>query len=251
VRHPVLVLADSDMRVGPDYLDQLVAGLSAPGVGLVTCLYRGSPVGNLASWLGAQFINYWFLPSVLVGTLVRAWPGCFGATIALHRDTLRQIGGFERLRDQLADDYRLGAAVVEAGFRLALSRYVVEDVLVEPDVASLVRHELRWTRTIRSIAPLDYAGAVVTHPVPLGLLAALLSGLSGPYVAVFLGLLAWRLIVVRRIDKGFALPGRKLWLVPVRDVLSFGLLIASFCGKRVAWRGQEFRLASDGSLISD
>ncbi|MBV8165310.1 MAG: hypothetical protein JO021_00865, partial [Alphaproteobacteria bacterium] len=160
-------------------------------------------------------------------------------------------GGFERLRDQLADDYRLGAAVVEAGLRVALSRTVVEDVLVEPDARSLIHHELRWTRTIRSIAPRDYAGAAVTHPVALGLLAALVSGLAAPYVAVFVGILAWRLIVVARIDKAFALPRRKPWLVPVRDVLSFGLAIASFCGKRVAWRGQEFRLASDGSLISD
>ena len=250
-RHPVLVVADSDMRVTPDYLDRLVAGLAVPGTGLVTCLYAAMPAGNLWSRLGAQFINHWFLPSVLVGALVRRWPGCFGATIALHRETLRQIGGFERFRDQLADDYRLGAAVAAAGFRIGLSRYLVEDVLVEPDTRTLLRHELRWARTIRSIAPLDYAAAVVTHPVAFGLLAALLSGLSGPGVALFLGVLGWRLIVVRMIDKAFALPRQPLWLVPVRDVLSFGLLIASFCGKRVAWRGQEFRLASDGSLIAD
>jgi ceramide glucosyltransferase len=191
------------------------------------------------------------LPSVLVGSLVRPWPGCFGATIALHRETLRQIGEFERFRDLLADDYRLGAAVAEAGFRVVLSRYLVEDVLVEPDAATLLRHELRWARTIRSLAPLDYAGAAVTHPVALGLLAALLSGLSGPGLAVFLGVLAWRLIVVRMIDIAFALPRQALWLVPVRDLLSFGLFIASFCGKKVVWRGEEFRLAADGRLISD
>ena len=250
-RHPVLVLADSDMRVTGDYLDRLVAGLSEPGVGLVTCLYWATPAANLWSRLGGLFINHWFLPSALLGTLIRPWPGCFGATIALHRETLRQIGGFERFRDLLADDYRLGAAVVDAGFRVVLSRYLVEDVLAEPDAATLLRHELRWARTIRSIAPLDYAGAVVTHPVALALLAALLSGLSGPGMALFLGILAWRLIVVRMTDIAFALPRQALWLVPVRDLLSFGLLIASFCGKKVAWRGEEFRLAADGRLIPD
>ncbi|HUA51799.1 MAG TPA: bacteriohopanetetrol glucosamine biosynthesis glycosyltransferase HpnI [Candidatus Sulfotelmatobacter sp.] len=250
-RHAVLVLADSDMRVGTDYVDRLVAALGEPGVGLVTCLYRATPAANLWSRLGALFINHWFLPSVLVGTLVRPWPGCFGATIALHRETLRQIGGFERFCDQLADDYRLGAAVAEAGFRVVLSRYLVEDVLVEPDAATLISHELRWARTIRSIAPFDYAAAAVTHPVALGLLAALLGGLSGAGLAVFLAVLAWRLIVVRMIDIAFALPRQALWLVPLRDLLSFGLLIASFCGKKVAWRGQEFRLAADGRLISD
>jgi len=188
---------------------------------------------------------------VLVGDLVRPWPGCFGATMALHRETLRQIGGFARFRDLLADDYRLGAAVVEAGFEVALSRYLVEDVLVEPGLGSLLRHELRWARTIRSIAPLDYAASVITYPLVFALLSALLSGPSVPGLAVLVAVLAWRLIVVRMIDKAFALPRQPLWLVPVRDVLSFGLLIASFCGKTVAWRGHSFRLTHDGSLTSD
>jgi len=250
-RHPILVIADSDMRVTPSYLDALVGGLAAPGVGLVTCLYAGHPAAGLWSRLGALFINHGFLPSVLVGSLVRPWPGCFGATLALHRETLRQIGGFARFRDQLADDYRLGAAIVEAGFRVALSRYVVEDVLVEPDARTLLRHELRWARTIRSIAPLDFAASVITYPLAFGLLCAVLSLLSAPGLAVLLGILGWRLIVVRMIDKALALPRQPLWLVPARDVLSFGLLIASFCGKTVEWRGHAFRLTQDGSLTSD
>jgi ceramide glucosyltransferase len=250
-RHPLLVIADSDMRVRPDYLDQLVAEFAEPGVGLVTCLYTGWPAADPWSRLGALFINHGFLPAVLVGALIRPWPGCFGATMALHRETLRAIGGFERFRDQLADDYGLGAAVDGAGFRVVLARYLVEDVLVEPGLRALLRHELRWARTIRSIAPLDYAGSVITYPLAFGLLCALLSGLALPGLAVLVGVLAWRLIVVRMIDKECALPRQPLWLVPVRDVLSFGLLIASFCGETVEWRGQAFRLTEDGKLTTD
>jgi ceramide glucosyltransferase len=201
--------------------------------------------------LGAGFINHGFLPAVLVGQLFRAWPGCFGATMALHRETLRQIGGFARFRSQLADDYGLGVAVVEAGFAVVLSRYIVEDTLFEPDLAALLRHELRWARTIRSIAPLDYAGSVITYPVTFGLLSVLFSGLSWPAIAVLLAVLGLRLIVARMIDKIFVFARQPLWLVPLRDALSFGLLIASFCGKTVEWRGQAFRLSSDGSLTSD
>jgi ceramide glucosyltransferase len=254
-RHDLLVIADSDMRVAPDYLDQVVGTLTRPGIGLATCLYRATPAPDPWSRLGAQFINFGFLPSVLVGAWIRPWPGCFGATMALHRETLRQIGGLERFRDQLADDYGLGAAVRDAGYAVGLTPYVVEDVLEEPDLGALVRHELRWARTIRSIAPLDYAGSVVTYPVAFALLGALLSGFSAAGMAVFLGILGWRLIAVRMIDKSLA-PARpsrwsELALVPVRDLLSFGLLIASFCGKTVAWRGREFQLASDGSLTTD
>ena len=52
-QHDVLVMADSDMEVGPDYLARVVAELQQPGVGAVTCLYHGVPLSGRWSrtWL--------------------------------------------------------------------------------------------------------------------------------------------------------------------------------------------------------
>ncbi|HEV7440271.1 MAG TPA: glycosyltransferase, partial [Methylobacterium sp.] len=41
IAHDMVVLADSDMVVRPDYLERLVAELSQEGVSGVTCLYHG------------------------------------------------------------------------------------------------------------------------------------------------------------------------------------------------------------------
>src|SRR5882672_1049717 len=91
-RHDYLVIADSDMRVGPNYLGAVVLPLLDPAVGLVTCLYAGRPTRGVWSRLGALFINHGFLPGVLVGQLIGARPGCFGATMALSRATLERAG---------------------------------------------------------------------------------------------------------------------------------------------------------------
>ena len=114
-KHDFLVMADSDMRVGRDYLATVTAPLHDPRVGLVTCLYKGVPTGGLWSELGALHINYGFLPSALVGEALGAGRGCFGATIALRREVLDRIGGLPRCATSWPTITELAPPCVAAG----------------------------------------------------------------------------------------------------------------------------------------
>ena len=125
IRHDVVVLADSDMRVDPDYLSRVTAALDEPGVGAVTCLYYGVPVAGMWSSLSALAINAHFLPGVVFGLALGLARPCFGSTLALRRQTLGEIGGFIAFVDCLADDYAMGAALRARGlydFDTALRR---------------------------------------------------------------------------------------------------------------------------------
>jgi ceramide glucosyltransferase len=246
-RHDVIVLADSDMRVGPDYLAIVTAPLATAGTGVVTCLYKGIPIGGVWSRLAALHINFGFLPSAVVGDALQIGGGCFGATIALRRAVLERIGGFARLHNELADDHRIGTAVRGLGLRSVLSPYIVENVVSEPTFASLWRHELRWARTSRAMAPAGYAGSVITHTVVLTALAAAASGADVAGGIVLLSL-AMRWISAALIARGLGLPCRGLWLLPLRDVLSFAVFLGSFCGRSVLWRGRAFRVEPSGRM---
>jgi ceramide glucosyltransferase len=258
-KHGVLVISDSDMRVRPRYLLEVTAPLDDGRVGLVTCLYRGRPVAGKGpearqrfkvwSRLGAMFINHGFLPSALIGWSLHPGESCFGATMALRREALEAIGGFAVLRNLLADDYALGAAIRDLGREVALSPCLVDTLVDEAGPGSLIRHELRWSRTIRSLAPLGYGASVITQPVALALLALVLSGFTLTALGVFGIAMVCRLATVRYIDTLLGLCPTPIWLVPLRDLLSFGVFIASFCGNRIDWRGGSFRLAGDGSLV--
>lgn len=246
-RYDILVIADSDMRVGRDYLAAIVPALLQPGVGLVTCLYRGRPKPDVWSQLGALQINAGFVPQVLVGHLTGAREGCYGATMALKRDTLARFGGFAVLADHLADDWLLGEKVRDLGLQVVLSPYLVDDILAEPSLGALFAHERRWARTIRLLAPWGQLGSIVTHPLPLALLALALGGGWWAAGAVAVALTA-RLALVYGASHAFGVPVPPLWLVPVRDVLSFAVWLACWFGSTVSWRGEQYHVGADGRL---
>jgi len=252
-RHDLLVIADSDMRVEPDYLATVTAPFNQPRdsrrpVGLVTCLYRGLSSGGLWSDLACMHINHGFLPQAVVAASLGLGAGCFGATIVITRRTLEAVG-LGALANKLADDHALGRAVRRIGFSVELSSYLVDDIVAEPSLAALYRHELRWARTIRLVARLGFVGSIVTYPVPLVLIGAVLGGAPR---AVGLTMLLLALLVraatARRIDRALGLDHPPFWLLLVRDLLSFGVFIASFFGRKIAWRDHKFRVGPDGEL---
>jgi ceramide glucosyltransferase len=254
-KHDVLVLSDSDMRVGPTYLDAVIDTLQRPGVGLATCLYIGRPVTGLWSAIGAAGINFWFLPSALVSKLLGGKTGCYGATIALTRSTLERAGGFEALKDQLADDYALGAQVEQIGQDVVVAPYLPLTLVDEPDAGALFRHELRWARTIRNTAPAGYAGSAVTYPVPLALIGGALGLIAGlPWqmlMTILLLAVLCRAILVMRVSDALAAPKPHWWLFLPRDVLSLVILVLAFCGRSVSWRNSAFRVDSVGALSEE
>jgi ceramide glucosyltransferase len=250
-KNDILVLADSDMRVDPDYLAAVTAPLADPAVGIVTCLYRGRPAGGLWSNLACLHVNHGFLPMAALASAIGAGAGCFGASIALRRETLERSGGLTAIEDDLADDYALGAAVRRAGGRIELSSHLVDNVIAEPSLAALFRHELRWARTIRLVAPLGFVGSVVTQPVVVAALAVATDAL--PILApAMLGLaLLCRGACVRATDRALGLAPSPLYLVPIRDVLSFAVFVASFFARKVEWRDRTFRVGPGGELTLD
>jgi ceramide glucosyltransferase len=227
-----------------------VAPLADPSVGLVTCLYRGVTSGGLASTLGAMFINEWFVPGALVGARLAPLRNAFGATLACRRDVLASIGDFAALADHLADDYMMGALISRRGLRVVLAPYLVSNIVVEQDLRSLVFHELRWSRTFRTVRPLPYAGSVVTHGLPLAGLLLLAAGLTPVAVAAaaanVLIRFAGRVVLYRRL--GVPLGWLTTCLVPARDLLSFVLWAASFVGREVRWGGERFSVDAEGRL---
>ncbi len=248
-RHDVLVIADSDIEVGPDYLKNLAAELDRPGVGAVSCLYHGVANGGAWAKLAALAITSHFLPNAVLALNWHLAQPCFGATIALRRAVLTRIGGLEAFADSLADDYEIGTAVRAAGYQVAVPGFTVGHVCFERSLGELFAHDLRAARTIKNIDPLGYYGAVITHPLPLALLGLPAYGSGALWLAVLA--LACRIALCLSVATTCKLGHQPYWLVPFRDLLSFAVFVRSLFGGTVGWRGASYRVSWSGRLMPD
>jgi ceramide glucosyltransferase len=233
IRHSVLVIADSDIAVRPDYLERVTVPIADPSVGVVTCLYRGWALGGVWTRLGALFINDWFAPSVRVSTLFGSSRFSFGATLALRREVLEAAGGFSALNDVLADDFWLGEFTRRLELRTILSEVVVTSDVIDSSFPALWAHELRWMRTIRAAEPLGFAFTFITFTFPVLAIGCALGrepwiGLVA--VAGAAARLALHLLQTERLTATDCL------LVPLRDSLSLIEWAAAHFGSRVRWR---------------
>jgi ceramide glucosyltransferase len=251
-KHDILVIADSDVHAAPDLLNRLAEALSRPNAGLATVLYAGLPAfRSLICRLGAMQITHTFLPGALLARRMGR-QDCLGATMALRRSDLTRIGGFEALVGHLADDAVLGRRIRDLGLDVVLADSVVLTTVPENSFRALFRHELRWARTIRGLAATGFAASILQYSLfwalfPIFLTASLWSfALFGlVWVARMVTAVGLDGGIERRLRREGEQPGEALtyavttpvWLLPVRDILSVVVLLASFTGRRVDWRG--------------
>jgi ceramide glucosyltransferase len=250
-RYNLLVIADADVKVKPDYLAQVAAAFREPGVGLVSCPYRAGRPQTWGAALEALTIAADFIPSVAVAQTVEDIRFALGATMALTRQALGAMGDLASLADFLADDYQLGFQVAQTGLQVKILPYVVETHNPEMSFKDYLAHQLRWARTYRVCRPAGYLAYGITHALVYSLALLLAAGLApwaGGLAAATLALRETLALVSERLCLQGELPWWAYGLLPLKDLFSFGLWLSSFLGRRVSWGERAFRVTPEGKL---
>jgi ceramide glucosyltransferase len=247
-RHDLIVMSDSDIRVTPDMLATTAAEFQDEHLGLATCPYRAVPGRSFWSTLEAVGLNTEFIGGVLVARMLDGMKFALGPTIAARRSTLERIGGFDAVKDYLAEDFVMGKLAAERGDGVILSSYVIEHRIGAQRLTANWKHRLRWNRSTRRSRPWGYVGQVFTNPLPLALLLWVVAPAWWPMVLV---------TVAFRSAAGWATAGQALrdplvrrlwWLVPLQDIASFIVWIAGFFGNTILWRGRKYYVLPDGKF---
>lgn len=254
-KYDLLVMSDSDVRVEHDYLRQVAAPFADRKVGVVTAFYRSLSAGNLASNLDALGMYMDSAPGALVAKKIEGrLEFAFGWTMATSKKHLAEIGGWEAIVNHHSEDFELGKRVAQCGHLVVLMAKPVFMVFSKETVAEYFRRELRWSIALKSGRPSGYRAMLFTHGLPWALVgtAAALS-VGSPLLAVSFPLLYAALRVVMTWLTGrWGLGDRQLskiiWLIPVRDAISFIVWLAGFFSEEVIWRGIEYRM-HEGQLI--
>lgn len=249
-KHPFLVLADSDISVGSDYLQQVIQPMQQESVGVVTCLYRPVVRGWVAI-LEAVGIATEYHTGVLVARKLEGMKFALGPTIVMRKTVLEAIGGFVAIADYLADDFQLGYLPTQIGYQVVLSEYIINHAIATENLTDLIQRQTRWNFCTRFSRPGGYLGLVFTQGIAMSLLFLLATGGSIFGWSVLLLtwgtrlLLAWVIAVWCLQDP---ITTKFLWLVPIRDLVSFILWCYGFVGNTIEWRGRRLKLLQGGKL---
>jgi len=251
-KHEIVVISDSDLHLSPNYLERLVVALEKPGTGLVTSLYIGAPPAaeGWVARMGSTQISHGFLPGVLLSRALGR-EDCLGSTAMLRRDTLERTGGLRGLSELLAEDNVLGQRVKGLGLAVAVADTVPTATVPEPNLKALWEHEIRWTSTIRALAPVSLCGSTLQYPLFWSLMAVMLSGVALWSLVLFIAGWAVRWVTAAAIDSALKpLVGRPayptpFWMLPLRDLLTVAEIGASFGVSEVVWRGHKMGTNSD------
>jgi len=243
-QYDIVIVSDSDVRVEPGFLREVVAPFRDPGIGGVTCLYRGLTDGSFSADVEALGNSADFAPGVIVAGLSGSLDFMLGAVMATTKKHLAAIGGFEAIADYFCDDYELGNRIAAQGSRVVLSPCAVGIVYPHETIGDAFRHQVRWNLSIRYSRPWGHLGLIFTQALPWALLVGALVSVRAA-IGYYAAALVFRCAVAtsvgfRRMKDRLVL--RRLWMLPLRDAFAFAAWLASFFPQRIHWRGQQFRV---------
>ena len=244
-RHDLLVITDSDVRVEPGYLRSVAAMFGNPKVGGVTALYRGIDNLQFVAAMDCVGSSAAFCGAALVARELEGVKFMMGSTMATTKQRLAEIGGFEQMVDLHSDDYELGRRIADRGYRIELLPEPVWMAFPSQTLGEYVRHELRWAIGIRNIRTGGHFGMLFTHGLPWAIAAVVVApstAIAAAYLGAYFVLrfaMAWTVGVWGLRDPVLR---RRFWLLPVRDLLSFFVWLASFGMNQIEWRGAAFTL---------
>jgi ceramide glucosyltransferase len=246
-RYDLVAMSDSDIRVTKSFLHTVAQEFADGETALATCPYRAVAGRSFWSRLEATGMNTTFWQGVLTARMIEGMKFAVGPTIVARRKAIDAIGGIERVKDYIAEDFDLGRLTAEAGFRVILSSYVIEHRIGSEGLAKNFDHRIRWARTSRRSRPSGYVGQIFTYPLPLALVLCAAAPHIWPLLATTAAIryaAAWTVSQV-------VLGARLNWVVlPLEDVLGFAFWIAGFFGNTVTWRGRTYRIDREGKAVA-
>lgn len=263
-QHSILIVSDSDVRVGPQYLRAVVAPFADNGIGVVTCPYRGVPspapaagsrrAAALWTQLEGAGMSIEMTAGVLVANMLEGMQFALGPTMAVRSACVQEIGGFCVLGQYCADDFLLGNLVAAKGHRVVFSHHAIDHIVLNTGFMASMRHQVRWSKSTRFSRPKGHFGTALTFSMPFGLLAcAAALALHWPWIAAIS--LVWA-IVTRMLlaaivgaavvqERSLA---RTMLLFPLRDLMGFCFWLASYGSNTILWRGEEYTLEKGGYM---
>ncbi len=256
-RHPYILISDSNVMVGLDYLRQIAVHTQDPGVGLVSNVIRGVGGRSFGAKLENLHLNSFVIGSVSFLDRFLDMPCVVGKSMLMKKADLDALGGFQAFKDILAEDFIIGREMTRAGKKVALSNYLINNVNEFWDVKRFLNRHTRWGKLRWRIGGFKYLSEILANPIFVASIP--LFTVPSKMTFSFAGLIAFMKIfgdmiigrTIRPQNRELWLPGESVLsylLVPIKDLLIGLVWFVPLVSATVVWRGNRYLIGHDSRL---
>jgi ceramide glucosyltransferase len=246
----LLLISDSNVRVGKKYLHHMVSEYLKPGVGLVTSIFRGSFAQSIGSIFENLHLNTYIAPNVMTIKKLFHKPITIGKSMLFSKEVIEKIKGFSIFGEFLAEDHLLGLHVKKAGLEISQSNYVIDNVNIHWSLNKFLNRHLRWAKMRRTINLGHYLFEPLSNPILISLIY-MLTQINLPGLYVFMGVTALKILLDflnARLMKSDLRWYHGL-LIPLKDLLIGMIWFIPFVNRTINWRGNSFRISKGTRLL--
>lgn len=250
-KYDYILISDSNVLVDSQYLKTIFTDLKANGAKLVYNLIKGVGARSIGSVLENLHLNSFIAGSMCLLDKALKMPCVVGKSMLMHKKDLCDIGGFLAVKDILAEDYVIGKKMSDAGKRVYLSSYAVQNVNIHWSIKRFLNRHTRWGKLRRQLGGYKYVSELVGNPVFLSVMPLILVGFTEATTTLALTTMLLKTagdFYLGQLLKSDTKP-LLYFLVPVKDII-IGVIwfVPLFCSTTI-WRGNRYSIGKD-TLIS-
>jgi ceramide glucosyltransferase len=248
-RYEYILISDSNVLLGKNYLREIVKPFKDPGTGLVSNLIKGVGGYTLGSVFENLHLNSFIIGSVCFLDRFLKMPCVVGKSMLMRKNDLEAIGGFNAVRNVLAEDYIIGKKMHMMGKKVILSNYIVKNVNEYWGFRHFLNRHIRWGKLRWQIGGIKYLSELFNNPVFLSMFPVILepSKLTIGFAALVSSLKVIGDIYIGRKVKA-DMNVLLFFLAPLKDLIIGIAWFVPLFSNTVVWRGNRYIIGSDSHL---
>ncbi|MCX8070653.1 MAG: ceramide glucosyltransferase [Thermodesulfovibrionales bacterium] len=265
-KYEFVLISDSNVMVGADYLKSIVSKMADPSVGLVTNLIRGIGGRSFGAIFENLHLNAFIIGSVCFLDKYLGIPCVIGKSMLMKKSDLTAIGGFSQFKDVLAEDFIIGRQMKESGKKVVISEYMIQNVNEYWSLKRFLNRHTRWGKLRWKIGGYQYISELLCNPVFMSAVMVIsatgerLTALSVASIVSFIKMAGDyyvnRLTLNHQSQKNYynsvsyntTITFKQHLLVPIKDIIVGLIWFVPLISSKVDWRGNKYIIGKDSRL---
>ena len=246
----LVLISDADVFVDKDYLRKLTSYFENPSVGLVSNLIRCEGGNSLGALLENLYLNSFIALGISALYVLFRHPCVIGKSMIFRKRDFDRFGGFDYLKNYLAEDYLTGMAFKKMGREVILSGIAVGSNTSNRTLKVFFNRNLRWTIMRFKMIGVGFLLDLLINPLFFAI-AYLTLCFGKTSLSVFAGVLIFKTFV--DVSAGILLGTRRnlssCILSPIKDFIVTLIWFVPFFKDTAEWGGRRFKIKSKTEIF--